>query len=211
MHWFLCTISILNLSLISIDRYYAVCHPLLYQSKITNCATVTMILTCWSFSFVFGFSMMLSELTTWDTEDIYTKSFHCDGSCIVLQSKISRIILSVVGFFIPALVIIVLYVKILLIARRQVKAGNTKTPLNKKDHKATKTLGIVVGVYLTCWSPWFLCNLNNPVIGFFSSVLTELPIWLAYLNSAINPIIYAFSFTWFRKSFERVFQKKIKF
>ncbi|KAL4593488.1 trace amine-associated receptor 1-like, partial [Arapaima gigas] len=217
----LCNSSILNLSLISIDRYYAVCHPLRYQSKITNCVTVTMILTCWGFSSVFGFAMILSELTTWDTEDIYMKSFHCDGSCTVLQSKMSSIISSVVGFFIPALVIIVLYLKILLIARRQacsiqsrvcanVKARNTKTTLNKKDHKATKTLGIVVGVYLTCWTPWFMCNLNDPVIGFSSPVLTELLIWLGYFNSGINPVIYAFCFTWFRKPFKSVFQKRMR-
>uniref|UniRef100_A0A8C9VC57 G-protein coupled receptors family 1 profile domain-containing protein n=1 Tax=Scleropages formosus TaxID=113540 RepID=A0A8C9VC57_SCLFO len=218
----LCSTSILNLSLISIDRYYAVCQPLRYQTKITNSVTMTMILTCWSLSAVFGFGIVFLDLTTWDTEDIYIKNFLCEGSCTVLQSRMSSIIASVPAFFIPAILIVVLYLKILSIARRQacsiqnrvcanVNLNKCKSTLNKTEHKATKTLGIVVGVYLACWAPWFICNLNDPIIAFSSPVLTELFIWLGYLNSGINPVIYAFSFSWFRKPFKRVFQKIFKF
>ncbi|XP_029110042.1 trace amine-associated receptor 1-like [Scleropages formosus] len=203
-------------------RYYAVCQPLRYQTKITNSVTMTMILTCWSLSAVFGFGIVFLDLTTWDTEDIYIKNFLCEGSCTVLQSRMSSIIASVPAFFIPAILIVVLYLKILSIARRQacsiqnrvcanVNLNKCKSTLNKTEHKATKTLGIVVGVYLACWAPWFICNLNDPIIAFSSPVLTELFIWLGYLNSGINPVIYAFSFSWFRKPFKRVFQKIFKF
>ncbi|XP_029109924.1 trace amine-associated receptor 1-like [Scleropages formosus] len=196
------------------DRYYAVCQPLRYHSKITNYVTMTMILTCWSLSALLGFGMIFSDLNTWATAEIYTENFLCEGGCTVLQSRMSSTFYSVVFFFLPALLIIVLYLKIIFIARKQsssiqkrvcanVNLENSKTSLNKTEPKATKTLGIVVGVYLACWGPWFVCNLNDPVIAFSSPVLTEIVMWLGYLNSAINPVIYAFSFTWFRKPFKR--------
>uniref|UniRef100_A0A8C9VB27 G-protein coupled receptors family 1 profile domain-containing protein n=1 Tax=Scleropages formosus TaxID=113540 RepID=A0A8C9VB27_SCLFO len=84
----LCNTSILNLSLISVDRYYAVCQPLRYHSKITNYVTMTMILTCWSLSALLGFGMIFSDLNTWATAEIYTENFLCEGSCTVLQSRI---------------------------------------------------------------------------------------------------------------------------
>ncbi|XP_029109847.1 trace amine-associated receptor 1-like [Scleropages formosus] len=123
----LCNTSILNLSLISIDWYYAVCQPLRYHSKITNYVTMTMILTCWSLSALLGFGMIFSDLNTWATAEIYTENFLCEGSCTVLQSRMSSTFYSVVSFFLPALLIIVLYLKIIFIARKQSSSIQKRT------------------------------------------------------------------------------------
>ena len=71
-----------------------------------------------------------------------------------------------------------------------------------KEHKAAKTLAIVVGGFVVCWLPFFLmyiiapfcnCYINPHMESFFT--------WLGYFNSVLNPGIYALYNRDFRYSF----------
>lgn len=61
-----------------------------------------------------------------------------------------------------------------------------------KEHKALKTLGIIMGTFTLCWLPFFVANIINNV--FDRTVPTKwvfrLLNWLGYINSGLNPIIY---------------------
>lgn len=60
-----------------------------------------------------------------------------------------------------------------------------------KEHKALKTLGIIMGTFTVCWLPFFVANIIN---AFERDIPSErifrLLNWLGYINSGLNPIIY---------------------
>ncbi|XP_036406093.1 trace amine-associated receptor 1-like [Megalops cyprinoides] len=211
----LSNVSILNLSMISIDRYYAVCQPLHYQTKITTAVTVIMILVTWNVSVIVGFGMIFLELNIRGIEDFYYDNIHCVGGCFIFQGVVSGTVASVLSFYVPGFIMLTIYHKIFLIAQKQVRSiacqnVHSEARASNMERKATKTLAIVMGVFLSCWTPFFVCNLIDPIINYaIPAVLFDALVWIGYLNSAFNPIVYAFFYSWYRKAFRMIIVGKI--
>ncbi|ELU02582.1 hypothetical protein CAPTEDRAFT_24291, partial [Capitella teleta] len=77
-----------------------------------------------------------------------------------------------------------------------------------KEQKAAKTLGIVMGVFCICWVPFFIANV---LYGFCNldciahpDILLPVFTWLGYINSGMNPVIYACSMRDFRRAFFKI-------
>lgn len=74
-----------------------------------------------------------------------------------------------------------------------------------KERRAARTLGIIMGVFVVCWLPFFLMYVIIPFCPICcpSGRLINFITWLGYINSVLNPIIY----TIFNMDFRRAFRK----
>lgn len=77
----------------------------------------------------------------------------------------------------------------------------------KRERKAARVLGIITGAFIVCWLPFFLLALISPFCPScdFHPAMFSVCLWLGYLNSLLNPIIY----TIFNPSFRNAFRKLI--
>lgn len=199
----LMTTSILNLCCISIDRYYAVCQPLTYRTKMNVTVVSIMILSSWTISSLSGFGIIFVGL----------RNTVCEGRCFIFHIPNSNVIGTVVSFYLPVFIMLCIYLKIFSVAKKQArsiqgaKAGATTI---KMERKATKTLAIVMGVFLFCWTPFFISITFNPLSNYsIPSPVTETLVWLGWSNSMLNPFVYCYFYSWFRSAFRIIISGKI--
>uniref|UniRef100_A0A1A9WE30 G-protein coupled receptors family 1 profile domain-containing protein n=1 Tax=Glossina brevipalpis TaxID=37001 RepID=A0A1A9WE30_9MUSC len=75
-----------------------------------------------------------------------------------------------------------------------------------KERRAARTLGIIMGVFVICWLPFFLMYVILPFCDSccptnkFKNFIT----WLGYINSVLNPIIYTIFNLDYRRAFKRL-------
>nr|XP_020443694.1 trace amine-associated receptor 1-like [Monopterus albus] len=203
----LCTSSILNLCCISIDRYYAVCQPLTYRTKINVHVSVMMILLSWGVSALIGIGIIIAGFSQGT----------CKEMCSV-DVAVANTIGPVFSFYLPAIIMLCIYLKIFLVAQKQMNSIQNTTcqrtksgaTVSKIERKATKTLATVMGVFLLCLTPYFLCIVFQPLAYNPPPVpVIEALNWLTLSNSMLNPLIYAFFYSWFRSASRMILSGKI--
>ncbi|XP_056619771.1 trace amine-associated receptor 4-like [Triplophysa dalaica] len=207
-----CISSLIHLSLISIDRYWAICDPLKYKMRITN-NTVTIFITfTWIFSFIYSFSVVFSGVNAVGLETFIIQVY-CVGSCVLFFNKEWGLICSLLTFFLPGTIMSSLYMKIFHVASKHARVmservtGGLKSQNSvQRERKAAKTLAIVMGVFYLCWLPYFTGTVVDPYLNFITPAdVFEALIWFAYFNSTCNPYIYGLFYPCFQKAFKSLF------
>ncbi|PKU44538.1 histamine h2 receptor [Limosa lapponica baueri] len=195
----LCTASILNLLMISLDRYFAVTTPLRYSQLVTRSRVAVGLVVIWTVSLMVSF---LPIHLGWNTKGTAVQNTvpNCSKECMLEVNPVYGLVDALLTFYIPLIIMCITYYRIFKIAREQAKrinhtwcsSSNTPTPPMVKEHKATVTLAVVLGAFIVCWFPYFTVftyrglGEDRMVQGTPLSIV----LWLGYANSALNPILY---------------------
>ncbi|KAM9311654.1 histamine H2 receptor [Gastrophryne carolinensis] len=205
----LCTASILNLFMISLDRYYGVTAPLRYSMLVTPCRVAIAMGVIWVVSLMVSF---LPIHLGWNTKDKKVQNYD-SKICKLELNKEYVLVDGLLTFYLPLVIMCLMYYRIFKIAREQAKRINHANCCNAlspalptvREHKATVTLAAVMGAFIICWFPYFTVftyeGVNNISVDDTSSLIV---LWLGYANSALNPILYAALNRDFRMAYQRL-------
>ncbi|XP_060759595.1 histamine receptor H2a [Neoarius graeffei] len=217
----LSTASILNLLAISIDRYIAVTVPLRYPTLVLPWHVGTSLAVIWLVSI--GVSFVPIHLG-WNTVDQTVQNHGKDDpeeNCRFELNPTYVLVDSVATFYLPLVAMCWTYYRVFRIARAQAKRISSihracsstnmsslsgASVLALREHKAAVRLAVVLGAFVVCWFPYFtfftimgIKKESEPPHTLYSVVL-----WLGYVNSTLNPFLYAALNRDFRSAYGRL-------
>ncbi|XP_017342377.1 trace amine-associated receptor 13c-like [Ictalurus punctatus] len=210
---FLINLSIYNIALIAVDRYLALSNPFLYMNRVSVRITGIVIVCVWCVVMAYSSALLYYNGN-------FSNTVMCPGECFIFLNDVWTVIDLIYSFTFPLSVIIILYTRVFVIAKKHVTAirelNNHTRPKTQKitshsmksERKAAKVLGILVSVFLMCLLPYFIYSLLGDVIEIQTETFQKL-VNVLYLNSTINPVIYALFYPWFRRCIKLIITLRI--
>ncbi|XP_061083167.1 5-hydroxytryptamine receptor 5A-like [Conger conger] len=226
-----CTASIWNVTAIALDRYWSITRHLEYTLKARKKISTIMIAVTWALSAVISLSPQFGWGETYaadeencqvSQEPSYTVfstfgAFYVPLSVVLfVYWKIYKAAKLRIGSLkrnevipMPGVVQVkeAEHVPQVAFAARHVGVAfqtEGETWREQKERRAALTVGLLIGVFVLCWIPFFVTELLGPLCS--CTVVPPLGksvfLWLGYSNSFFNPLIY----TAFNKSYNSAFR-----
>ncbi|KAK7898456.1 hypothetical protein WMY93_019309 [Mugilogobius chulae] len=196
-------VSIFTLSAMSVDRYVAIVHARKSSSiRVARHATLGVLLI-WTLSL--GMASPVAHFQSIvEREDNNT---YCWEVWPDHHRKVYVLCTFVFGYLLPLVLISVCYAKVLNHLHKKLKNASRKSELSKR--KTAMTVLVVVVVFCISWLPHHVVHLwvefGSFPLNQASFVFRMVAHSLAYSNSSVNPVIYAFLSENFRNSYKQVF------
>ncbi|XP_077991370.1 orexin receptor type 2-like [Glandiceps talaboti] len=228
------SVSVLTLSAIAVERYFAICRPLMFKS--TAKRTLTIILAIWIVSFLIPIPQAVVYETTpagdpclYQSQYIYLTRCYERKWFGTIQQKIYHVALVLVIYVLPLCLIGVAYFLVCFQLWASIpgsmeskgsyssangSAANRTTESQLKSRRnVAKMLIVVVILFAICYFPLHILNILRqfPLFEVNHSERDSFHVpflvahWLAFANSAVNPIVYNFLSAKFRKEFKAAF------
>ena len=196
--------SVVNLAIITIERYLKVVHSAWSQNKLRNWMIYSAMAFAWIISFVSNVAA------------VFPTSAVIDGAChsyAIWPSHIFRITYFVCNYLVFYVMIILIFIfcywRILIVIRRQARVmathaaagpstsqAHAQAQYNQIQSSVIKTMIFVSAFYAISWFPSYVYYLYTSIsphphfteIGYYASVS------IAYLYMCTNPFVYATKF-----------------
>ena len=201
LRWLFSNTSVVNLCGLVLDRFIAIVHPLKYITLMTRPRIIQVI----SFSWVLPVSFNVLKVI------LYTFYFKTIPAPVFIW-------LSIIFFeFLPSVVLMLFFVSMIFHVRRHGRLARIVAEQLRFNHQmsfkihhersAVIMMGLVIGVFLVCYGMYLRCSF----LILFQTTITSSPcndenykIPVLVLNSAINPLAYAFFKRDIKKEFKRL-------
>lgn len=203
--------SVYTLVVMSLDRYMAVVHPISSMSYRTQKNTVWILLALWGIVLLGHVPLLLHH-------DVVSYHYYgetrsaCLNAKTVSDASAAKMFYGsffAFGYVLPLSLICVLYgfmLKRLLYG--VVPGGSQRAESIRSKKRVTKMVVIVVVIFALCWLPiqiiFIIQNFGNYDSGVPAIAAQMVSNCLAYMNSCVNPILYAFLSDNFRRSFRKL-------
>ena len=208
-------ISIFSLLTISVDRYKTLSNPLSRFKNsqfMTQTRALIVIAIIWLYCPLWPFFVLMGWREEGEADD--------DGICILPYTKNYILVSSFLNVILPLMITCFFYVLIYRIAvknNRSTKRGTfpsmrqpskDEKKVYLRNVKAAKTTSKFVLALFFCWQPYFYFAIASAIDGEnwepFPYEVHSVLLMFGYLNSALNPFLFAFS----NKSFKAVYKKR---
>ncbi|NWR91575.1 5HT5B protein, partial [Furnarius figulus] len=227
-----CTASIWNVAGIALDRYWSLTRQLRYTALARRRASIAMIALTWALAAAISLGPLLGRADTYSPEQQRCQLSQHPSYTIVSTGGAFYLPLCVVLFVYwkiykasrshmgarrrKANAVVPLPAaaqvqetshepQMVFTTRRAAMTFQTdgETWREQKEKKAALMVGILIGVFVLCWIPFFITELISPLCSCnIPPVWKSIFLWLGYSNSFFNPLIY----TAFNKNYNNAFK-----
>ncbi|XP_044250449.1 allatostatin-A receptor [Drosophila takahashii] len=204
-----CHCSVYTLVLMSFDRFLAVVHPVTSMSLRTERNATLAIMCAWITIVTTAIPVALSHSVR-----IYQYHGNAGTACVFsTEEEVWSLVGFQVSFFLssyvaPLTLICFLYMGMLARLWKSAPGCKPSAESRKGKRRVTRMVVVVVLAFAICWLPihviLVLKALNLYGGSHLSVIIQIISHVVAYTNSCINPILYAFLSDNFRKAFRKV-------
>ncbi|XP_034561852.1 delta-type opioid receptor-like [Notolabrus celidotus] len=195
--------SIFTLTMMSVDRYVAVCHPVKALDFRTPIKAKMINVCIWILSsaagipaFVLGGTQTKSEITECALQ--FPEPY-------VYWDTLMKICVFVFAFVVPVLIITVCY-SLMVLRLKSVRMLSGSREKDRNLRRITRLVVVVVAVFVVCWTPIHIFILVKALVSIPETTAIMAAYFfcvaLGYTNSSLNPVLYAFLDENFKRCFK---------
>ena len=212
-------VSLLSLLMIAIERYYAISCPVV-ADPIPRKRCALMIAFTWLVAFLmYATHFFTFKLSIEEEGPICRHSWEQMVEDPVQAREIEFILHTVLSVIIPFIIVTAFYTTILIRIRRSSVPGEASSRVRirqqKRNRNVLQMLLAVVIAFGVCWFPFIVftyvvtfvwISKNRPQeISCGVEIFGQWALYLAYLNSSVNPVIYFVFCENYRKGLVKLF------